>query len=353
MPLDILSPSEQVAVHLRELLYKGRWTGELPGTPALAKELNVDRKTIMGAIKQLEKEGLLESQGAGRARRIMPPMRRPSSLLNIRLIPYDDTNRQNPMILKLINLIEEAGHEISMTPVNMSEMNMDVTKISRMVETHPADAWMPVAASQEILQWFASQNLPTCAIFGRRRNTKLASVGPDKTHALRTAVARLVELGHRRIVLLAREERVLPSPGYLEMQFLKSLQTHGITPGDYHLPHWKNNTESFHTCLERLFQHTPPTALIADEAQFLIAAQQHLAQHHIIAPRDVSLVCCDNDILFEWFRPKIAHIHWDIQPVINQVVYWVNQLARGKNDRNPTYTQAEFIEADSIGPAQV
>ena len=62
----ILSASEQVAEYLRDGLLRGAWSGEMPGTPQLAAELGIDRKTITAALGQLEEEGLLVAQGMGK-----------------------------------------------------------------------------------------------------------------------------------------------------------------------------------------------------------------------------------------------------------------------------------------------
>lgn len=49
---------------------------------------------------------------------------------------------------------------------------------------------------------------------------------------------RLHELGHRRIVLLVREERRKPYPATFEQAFLDGLKELGITTGPYNLPDW-------------------------------------------------------------------------------------------------------------------
>ena len=38
------------------------------------------------------------------------------------------------------------------------------------------------------------------------------------------------------------------------------------------------------------------------------------------------------------------------RPVVRRVVRWVNNVARGKNDRRQTLTKAEFVEGGAIGP---
>ena len=63
--LTILSPSEQVAAHLRGELMRGRWAETMPGGPKLAAELGIDKKTVEAALGLLEEEHLLIPQGPG------------------------------------------------------------------------------------------------------------------------------------------------------------------------------------------------------------------------------------------------------------------------------------------------
>lgn len=350
MLFEVLSPSEQLASHLRDQLFAGRWLKELPGTPSLSAQLGVDRKTIMAAMKILEAEGLLESQGAGRPRRITLPRKASGKQLKVHFIPYEQNDLQRDFVIDLLNEIRAAGHSVTASKKSLISMGMNVDRVAKYVSEHSANAWLTLAASREVLEWFAALDQPAFALFGRRRMVPIASVGPNKEAAMRAAVRRLVDLGHRRIVLMAREERRKPSPGHIERMFLSELKRHDINPGPYNLPEWQDNPSSFHECLDSLFKHTPPTALILDEAQFFVAAQQHLASSDLVAPRDVSLMCSDTHPLFDWCRPAISHISWDSRPVVNRILRWVNQLTRGKNERKTYYTPAEFVEGGTIGP---
>ena len=62
--------TDQVVERLREGMHSGRWQGSLPGRDQLAGELGVSHTTMEAAMRRLTKEGLLESQGAGRQRLI-------------------------------------------------------------------------------------------------------------------------------------------------------------------------------------------------------------------------------------------------------------------------------------------
>lgn len=104
-------------------------------------------------------------------------------------------------------------------------------------------------------------------------------------------------------------------------------------------------------CLDSLFGISPPTALILDRACEYIAAQQHLALKGIHVPRDVSLICTDDDFTFEWCEPTASCVRWDSRPWVRRIVQWVNHVPGDKDDRRKSFTQAKFVERGSIGPA--
>ncbi|HKK19500.1 MAG TPA: substrate-binding domain-containing protein [Opitutales bacterium] len=350
MPLEILSPSVQVAAHLYDELFSGTWKDQLPGTPAIADELGVDRKTVTAALQILEDEGLLQSQGLGRKRKILLPEKEIHNGQTVKILLYERADGLSPHILELIRRVEKRGHHIKTAKKTLRDLGMDVKRVSSFVKRNPADAWIVLAGSKEVLSWFAEQGMPAFAIFGRRQDLPIASVGPEKVTALQQAVGRLVELGHRQITLLSREERRRPSPGHLETVFLECLDTHGIEPSAYHLPDWQDNRESFHDCLDLLFREKPPTAILLDQPQFFIAAQQHLANKGLVAPRDVSLLCSDTHPLFDWCQPEITHISWEVGPIVDHAANWVTQVSKGKNPKRHKFTEACFVEGGTIGP---
>ena len=70
MALLLLSHAEQVAAHLRTEISRGRWRHILPGIQRLGIELGVNHNTMEAALRLLEAEGVLASQGHGRPRRV-------------------------------------------------------------------------------------------------------------------------------------------------------------------------------------------------------------------------------------------------------------------------------------------
>lgn len=346
------SSGDQLTAHLREQILAGRWVGVLPGVHSLASEYGVNRKTVEVALRRLEAEGLLVARGPGRRRGILLPKKAKPKSLRVGILLGEPADRSVNYMVDLQHALAGAGHRSFHPPHTMVELGMDVGRLGRMVKRNPADAWIVVAGSQPLLDWFVSEKLPVFALFGRRRGLPIASVGPDKVPVMRQVVGELVALGHRRIVLLAQPRRRLPEPGAPERAFLDELGRCGIHPGSYHLPAWDLSIEAFHDCLESLFRVTPPTALVVDEEPFFFATLQFLGRKRLCVPENVSLICTDDSPAFAWSRPSVARIRWDGSPLVRRMVRWASNISAGLADTRQTFTRAEFVPGGTMGPAR-
>ncbi len=345
-----LSTVEQLAAHLREEILRGRLSGAMPGIHSLVSSLGVSPNTVLEAVRLLGREGLLESQGPGRRSRIVIPEGTKPPGLHVEVFLYDEGDLAIGYNIELKHQLQEAGHAVSYSTKYLVDLEKDVEKVARYVEKTPADAWVVMCGSLAVLEWFAAQPLPVLAMFGRTREVSMPGVLPDKLPALAAAVQRLVELGHRRIVMLAREQKILPQPGFAERSFLELLEAEGIRTGPYNLPNWQGSPEGMCRCLDSLFAHTPPTAIIIDEPPLFTAARLHLAQRGITSPKDVSIVCLEPDPLHAWCRPPVSHVFWDTEAMVRRIVKWADSTAHGKQDRRKTFLKAKFIEGGTIGP---
>ena len=350
-PFRPLSTSDQLAQYLREEITSGRLTGTMPGNKHLVQSLGVNSVTTTKAVQQLEHEGLVINQGDRRSRLIAPLDSLPTSSLRIGMLYYDDTNASRHETLLLNKELADAGHTIVAAPKNMAELRMDVKRITKLVKSVDVDAWVIYAGSREILDWFEQQDLPAFALYGRLNQVKLASMGIRKTLATDDLISKLVEYGHERIVLLAREERRSPELGLPEKKFLEQLESCGIQTGPYNIPNWEDTPEGLKEIIDSLFLYTPPTAIIVSDSSLFHAIQIHLAHKGFLAPTHISLFCNDYEDSFKWARPSIAHISWDHRPVIRRIVQWSKNIAQGKQDKRKSLTKATLIEGDTIGPA--
>ena len=345
------SVAEQVAAHLRSEILRGECHDTMPGRGELVEKLGVGTMTLEAALSLLEKEGLLVGQGAGRRRKIVLPeyLVKPTGL-RVAILVYEEGSKSLDYHVNCKNKLEAAGHTVFYAPSHLTKIKMDVRRLSRMVGKIEADAWVVSAGTSEVLQWFMQQKIPAFAIFGRRRELKIAGVGPDKIPALVEATQRLIELGHQRIVLLDSLYK-FSEPGVAGTAFLDALSAGGITVGSYNMPGWEGGLEDLYTFLDSSFQHTPPTAIIVGSAATYFATLHFLLSKDIQVPRDLSLICCDDDPYFKQCRPSVTHFRWSSRSVANRIVNWVRNISQGKEDTRQTTIKAEFIEAGTVGPA--
>lgn len=348
----ILTAAEQVAEKLHRQILEGRLSGNLPGCDALAAEFEVGNKTVIAAVLQLEKEGWLIGQGAGRRRRVAQPgADQITRKLRVGILPFDKSSHGDPVLLATTQRLKKGGFEVEFAAKSLQDLGMSVNRVARFVAGHPRDEWITVAASREINAWFAEQAFPALALYGRYKGIPMAAVGNLTINILVQSIERLIELGHKRIVMFSRRERRKPKLAAPEQAFIDTLQAAELGGGNYNLPDWVENPVGLENCLNQLLRYTPPTAIIFQEPEIYLAARTYLAEQGIVAPRDISLVTSEHHTMFEWYTKKPAHYRWSHQAAARRIVRWARNIARGKPDLKQTGIPGEFIEGDTIGPA--
>ena len=321
----------------------------MPGIRSLATSLGVSSNTVTAAVEQLERAGYLKPQGHGRRSLIVLPDDFVRPAFRVTLLPYERADIQLDYVVEIQQRLREAGHDVRVAEKSLMEMRLNMSQIARLVSKTKTDAWIVFSSNQEILEWFAKRATPTFALFGRFRQVPIAGIGLDKSPAFRSAIRRLAELGHRRIVLLQPKHNRVPFHALLVRESLAEMEANGIETGTYNVPDWEQSPEGLRKRLDALFTVSPPTALILDRPNELISAQLYLAKRGIFAPQDISLIS-DDDPTFEWCETPVCCIQWQSKPWINRVVNWVGNVAAGKDDRRRSFTKAKFVERGSIGP---
>jgi DNA-binding LacI/PurR family transcriptional regulator len=357
-PIHRLSLPEQVAACLREGIQGGRWGDQFPGEVQLATELDVSRNTARRALQLLEKEGLVVRRGLGRSRSITPAgtamaLQRPlrvAILRNDTLI--DDSPHTALIVANILRALEASGYDAFECRKTQVELRHDVPQMSRQLTAASADAWLIEAGSRPLLEWCAPQETPCLALYGRTEGLKIARTGPDAVTAYAAATRELIALGHRRIVLIVREEFRRTPVGGCELAFISELKAHGIPAGRYNLPEWDESPAGFERLMESLFRTTPPTAVIVDETCWFIAALGFLVRRGLRVPEQVSLVAGEGVPILDMCWPRFAQMRWDNKLIERRVLRWVDAVRKGNPDRRIINIPAEFVPGGSIGPVR-
>jgi DNA-binding LacI/PurR family transcriptional regulator len=351
MALELLTHAEQVAAHLKGEILDGRWVGTLPGIRKLGRELGVNPNTVEAALTLLEGEGLLASQSHGKPRRILPRQGKAfTRRIRIGVLPYERGGQSLPINQVPLAGLNESRFDLKIATKSLTELRMSPDRVARLVKGEPMDAWVVISASKEVLEWFSCQAVPTFSLYGPFVGLPVSGGGPRKDPALKEVLRRLVELGHRRIVLFTRKERRHPTPAVYEQIFLSELERLGVPCGRYNLPDWDETPEGFRSALRALFEYTPPTALILEEPLLFYATYQFLARRGVSSPEQISLVSGDPELAFDWCDPPISHIRWEIGPLVRRIRQWATNISCGREDHKQALFDAKFVEGGTIGP---
>lgn len=345
-------------MHLREGFQSGRWTGQLPGVVPLAEALMVSKDILRAALKLLEEEGWLEDGGAGRRRKIVAghtakPARRS---LRIGIMPYVSLENDDAQAVKVLlgirHAIETLGHTCVFSDRSLTELNGNLSRISRVVKAVDADAWIVASASRDVMEWLVAQPFPVFAYGGRFQNLPVACSGTRLAPAIESAVNALVDHGHRRIVMLISTVLRRPTPIPSLESYLSYLEARGIPATDYNLPHFEDTPEGLEKCLEELFRVTPPTALIVDQANYCAAVLAFLARRGFQVPGDVSVICGAMDPVFHFRVPTLDHYHKPVKEYVARISRWVEGVAKGRPDKRQVIFDAEYVPGGTVGPVK-
>ncbi len=348
--IEVLTASEQVALHLKEELLRGTWAELMPGENYFMSQLCVGRNTVREAMILLEEEGYLQRSGTGKQRRITLPKKRPSQSLSVGVLLYDDADLELPKTNILCQGLLRSGHTPMVVNRTLHDLHFDPGKVKRLVKRHDFDAWITNAAPSSILESLVETNSPTFSIYGGLKDLPVAGVYVHKIPKMENLLQHLVDLGHTRIVNITRRERIVPEVSLFEKKFISKLNECGIQTSDYHLPVWGPEPKGLCACLDKIFRHTPPTAIYTGEYQLFNAIYNHLSGQDILAPRDVSLICGESHNSFQWFKTPPDHFHWDQNRIAQYAIRWVDQIARGRTNTKQTKVSVQLVRGGTVGP---
>jgi DNA-binding LacI/PurR family transcriptional regulator len=258
--------------------------------------------------------------------------------MKIAIVVYEPHDKETTLIIELRHQLSAAGHDVTVAPKSLSELKHNPKRIVAMLESLQAQAHIIEAGSTEVLKQAALLPQSLFALFGRLGGLKIPVVGKEAFATYRTAVKRLHECGHKRIVMLSR----------LESFFLEELKERDLPHGAYNVPEWDNTADGLNQCLNRLFQLTPPDAIIISDSILFTGVQNYLLRKRGQAARNVVCISMDYHPSLAWCKPGVAHFRWDPNSIVQRIVGWAGNVAKGKEDKRQVFVKAKFIENGAL-----
>jgi LacI family transcriptional regulator len=271
----------------------------LSGHPDVSADM---RERVLDAVNQLEYEPDFLAQS----------LRRGATLS----VGYVVGDISNPLIATITSGAESVLRQAGYSMLLMNSENdpeLDAAHI-RFFQARRVDGMILSLASerrQETLDVLAQVDVPVIMV-DRDVDAQLDAsiVRNDHKTGMRAAVDHLLDLGHRRIVLITGGLDLWPVreriAGVTEAVTARGVPDETVSlVGSLSAEHGERSTEQV------LAMDPRPTAIIAGGNQVLAGCIRSLHRHGIRIPDDISLVTCDEVDLSELHAPPIASIARD------------------------------------------
>lgn len=160
------------------------------------------------------------------------------------------------------------------------------------------------------LELLSREALPHVLVFNPARAPEHSGVTIDNRGAARQIVGRLIELGHRRIAMIAGNFESSDRSGLRRAGYEDALRSAGLAPGPVVEASFTARDLSG-LCAALWAGDDPPTAIFCSTDLLAIAAIRALAGLGLRVPRDVSVAGFDGIDLGQWITPSLATV---VQP---------------------------------------
>lgn len=310
----------QTADILRQRILSGEWEALLPTEVQLKDRMQVGRNTVRAALAVLTKEGLISEGQSGSRREILKRENKGQSDSKTKVVAFLAPVSLEQALSRVIFIVDglrshlaEMDYRLEVHTSQAFTLDHPEKTLTNLVHNNPADLWILQRSSRAMQDWFSRQKIP-CLLHGSTyEGIQLPSVDLDYAAITRHAVGQLLSKGHTHLaMMLPSQQRYGDEQG--ESAFWETLQV------DYHparqgsiirVPN--NDPKAVYRELKRVMQQADaPSGLIVWRASYAVTVFSSVQQLGIQIPKDLSVICTDDNPAAEWLLPTLAR--YQIQP---------------------------------------
>jgi len=242
---------------------------------------------------------------------------------------------QNPYFANLVHSIEKRAAANGYTIV-MGDTHDDADVEARLFESfldRRVDGLIlaPAPGAEAVsLPRVVASGTPLVLIDRHIPGVECDQLAPDNLEPARTITSHLIELGHRRIAVMAGFPGLQSTTERLE-GYRKPMEDAGLGPDPELLGRGNSNQEDAYAETIRIFgpSKSRPTGVVVLNNAMTVGTMRGLKELSLRVPGDVALVCYDD---FEWaelFEPRLTAIEQDINYMAVQAFDLLLQRIKG------------------------
>lgn len=324
--------SQTIAV-VEHGIRSARWAGQLPGQHELCGELVVSRTTLRSALQELAARGLIDlRQGRPmtirRCETVMPVPRR---LTTVVLLLPEPVWRLRPSIAQWVSelrpLLLRSDLELVLSEGGRHYRSRPAAQLERLVRLHPHSAWVLFGSTRVMQQWFAERGLPVILVGPVFPGIDLPTVEYDHAAIAQHAASTLAAAGHQHTAILL--QRTGSAADATTCDAFAAGRLVGAPPPlvfehDGTLAQIESRLRGFARLPER------PTAIFVTKSHAIPAVLTILPRLRLEIPRDVSVICREDDPFLAYLVPAVARYSSDSSAIARKLAVGLARLARGE-----------------------
>lgn len=210
----------------------------------------------------------------------------------------------------------------------------------------------PTGEAQPLFAEFSNHHIPLVFIDREPPQAYGPVVAVDNFSIGYTATDYLIRLGHRRIAILARTEKLSTVTGRLG-GYRQAFADHQLPIDEKLIWTAEYTLEGVRVSARQLFEMpAPPSAIITTNQTLTLGVLQVMREKQLIYPNDVSLVCFDDNPWLALFNPPLTAVRQPVADVCDAAVSTLQRAIQARNQFAPeklgnVLLKAELIERES------
>lgn len=212
----------------------------------------------------------------------------------------------------------------------------------------------PAGTPQPLFEEFARYGVPVVFVDRQPAEHYGPIISIDNVAAGYIATQYLIQLGHRHIAIMARNQVLSTVVGRLH-GYQQALFDHGLSVNEQFIAVTDSTPDAaFVTARDLLLLPQPPTAIIAANHIMTLGLLRAIQEQKIACPADISLLCFDEHPWASLFTPPLTVVKQPVSEICDAAVKTLlKAMSRRRGGKSDSLDKSDINISDTILHAQL